>query len=85
MIRKLLILVGIFSISFSVNAQVAIATDLNPPHAKAMLDIRSGSKGVLIPRMLTSARLAIAQPIPPGLTVFDLSTMSYWYYTNNWY
>jgi hypothetical protein len=84
MIRKLLFFAFALHCTSTLHAQVAIAADPNPPHSKAMLDIRSGNKGILIPRMTTTSRLAIAAPIPVGLTVFDLNTMSYWYYFNEW-
>src|SRR5688572_29641510 len=85
MLRKLFFLLAALYASYA-HAQVAIATDPNPPNDKAMLDIRSGTKGLLIPRMTTTQRLAIAPPIPNGLAVFDYTTMSFWYsYYSNWY
>jgi hypothetical protein len=43
------------------------------PDPKAMLDITSTTSGLLIPRMTTAQRDAIASP-PPGLQVFNLTT-----------
>ncbi len=48
-----------------------------PPASNAMLDISSTTKGLLIPRMTTTERLALAYA--QGLTVFDITTSGYWY------
>jgi hypothetical protein len=61
-------------------SQVAINTDGSNPDNSAMLDVKSTVKGVLFPRMTTAEREAIASPAA-GLTVYDLSTQSYWYYS----
>jgi len=61
---------------FSSNAQnqnVAINNDGAAPDAKAILDIKSTDKGILIPRMTSAQRNAITT-IPKGLTVFDTET-----------
>ena len=59
---------------------VAINTDGSAADAKAMLDIKSINKGILIPRMLSSERTAIT-PVPKGLLVFDNTTNSFWFYS----
>jgi len=65
---------------FSLQAQpVAINNTGNPPHPSAMLDIVSQEKGVLVPRMSSTQRLAISNPAN-GLLVFDMTTQSFWYY-----
>ncbi len=46
----------------------------------AILDISSTSKGLLIPRMNTLERNAIASPAR-GLLVYDTDTQSFWYWT----
>lgn len=58
---------------------VAINKDGSPPDKNAMLDIQSNTKGLLIPRMTTEARLRI--PNTQGLIVYDISTNSFWYNT----
>lgn len=68
------------SISFLINAQnVAINTTGAAPAASAMLDVASTTSGLLIPRMTTAQRTAIAAPAT-GLTVYDNTTSSFWYY-----
>jgi hypothetical protein len=56
---------------------VAINEDGSIPHSKAILDVKSQNKGILIPRMGTTNRLAIKAP--QGLLVYDTTTNSFWY------
>jgi trimeric autotransporter adhesin len=56
---------------------VAINEDGSLPDPKAILDIKSANKGILIPRMSTVQRQAIA-PVK-GLLVYDTTTNSFWY------
>lgn len=58
---------------------VAINNDGNMPHASAMLDVKSTSKGLLIPRMTTLQRSAISSPAV-GLLVYDTDAGSFFYY-----
>jgi len=58
---------------------VAINTDASSPHNTAILDVKSDSKGLLIPRLTTLQRTSIAGPAL-GLTVFDTDTYNYWVY-----
>jgi len=58
---------------------VAINTDGSSADASAILDIKSNSKGMLVPRMTTAQRTGIASPAP-GLLVYDTNTNSFWFY-----
>ena len=49
------------------------------PDASAKLDIQSTTSGILIPRMTSAQRTAIASPAT-GLLVFDSDSDSFWYY-----
>jgi len=51
------------------HAQVAINTDASLPDGSAMLDIKSTARGMLMPRMTSAQRLAIASPAD-GLMVY---------------
>ncbi len=68
-------------------AQVGIGT--TSPNASSMLDIdvtslaANSKKGMLIPRMLSSERIAITSPAN-GLLVFDTTTASFWFYSGGW-
>ncbi|MBS1564855.1 MAG: hypothetical protein JST39_10720, partial [Bacteroidetes bacterium] len=75
-----LILVTLFFVSqHSLRAQVAVNTDASVPDASAMLDIKSTTKGLLIPRVTTAQRTIIASPAS-GLLVYDTDTQTFWYY-----
>lgn len=65
--------------AFTGSAQQNIGIGTTTPHASAALDISSSTKGVLIPRMNTAQRTAVAAPAK-GLIVFDNESGSYWYY-----
>ena len=52
------------------------------PDPSAMFDIQSTSKGVLIPRMTTAQRTAIASPAN-GLLVYDIETNGFWFYNGS--
>ena len=56
---------------------VAINEDGSLPDPKAILDIKSASKGLLIPRMSTADRELIVGP--KSLMVYDTTTSSFWY------
>ncbi|MCF6342461.1 MAG: hypothetical protein L3J31_06615, partial [Bacteroidales bacterium] len=76
--------IGFFTVTFifissSVFAQVAINTDGSSPDASSMLDVKSATTGMLIPRMTTTRRTAISSPAN-GLLVFDTDTKSFWFY-----
>lgn len=58
---------------------VAINTNNALPNSSALLDMASNNKGLLVPRMTTAERTAIAAPAN-GLLVFDNTTNSFWFY-----
>lgn len=58
---------------------VSVNEDATKAHPSAMLDVKSFDRGVLIPRMHTGQRTAIASPAK-GLLVFDITSNSFWYY-----
>lgn len=59
-------------------AQVGIGT--TAPNTSSILDITSTNSGILIPRMTSAQRTAIAAPAN-GLIVYDTTTTSFWYFT----
>lgn len=61
------------------NAQVAINTDGSQPDASAILDVKSNTKGILIPRMLETERLNINSPAK-GLMVYQTDGSEGFYY-----
>jgi hypothetical protein len=80
---KNLLLASLLCFFNSAFAQVSITTDNSAPDSKAMLDIKSTDKGVLIPRMTTSERSAFKSTLSAahkGMLVFDTDAVSFWYY-----
>lgn len=68
-------------LSFSQN--VAINNDGSQPNASAMLDVKSTSKGLLVPRMTKTEKNAIASPAT-GLLIYQTDgTKGFYYYTGS--
>ncbi len=81
--KKIVFIVIVFLNDLTSYGQsVAINTDASAPNASAILDIKSVNKGLLIPRMSTVQRTAIAAPAA-GLQVFDITTNSIWFYNGS--
>lgn len=65
-------------------AQNNIGIGTATPNASAALDVTSTNKGMLIPRLTSAQRTAIASPAT-GLLVFDATTESFWFKSaTNW-
>lgn len=62
---------------YTFSQSVGIGT--NSPSASAQLDVQSNNKGMLVPRLTTIQRTAIASPAG-GLMVYDTDTNGFWYY-----
>ena len=81
--KKVLLLSLLIAVFITNNiAQVAINTTGDEPHASAILDLSSDSKGLLIPRMTTNNRTTNVTEVA-GLLVYDTDTDSFWYYANS--
>lgn len=79
--KKIFLLVALFAMAKIITAQnVGIGT--TTPNASAALEIKSNTKGLLIPVMNTAARNAIAAPAN-GLLVYDSTAKVFYYYKNN--
>ena len=76
--KNLLFLLFLVS-GMSLQAQVAVNNDGAAPDNSAMLDVKSATKGMLVPRMTTIQRNTIASPAP-GLLVFCMDNN--FYYSN---
>jgi Chaperone of endosialidase len=57
---------------------VGINTDGSAPHPSAILDIKSNTKGILIPRTSTFSRLGMVNPAN-GLMLYDTTIGSFWF------
>ena len=66
-----------------VNGQVAINNDGSSPNEHAMLDIESSEKGLLIPRMDSTARKVMAATLTnneTGLLIFDIDNAHFYFW-----
>ena len=61
----------------SYSQNVAINEDGSLPNPNAILDVKSFNKGILIPRVSTTSRLAI--PLTKGLLVYDTTAGAFFY------
>src|SRR6185503_8149840 len=77
--------ISFFCVTAKIFSQsVAINEDGSAPDPTAMLDIKSNSKGLLIPRMTSAERTAIANPAP-GLIVYDTDIDRFYFQsTSGW-
>jgi len=79
---KFLPLISLLTLSFYASAQnVAINTDGSTANSSSMLDIKSTTKGVLIPRMTAAQKAAITTPAT-GLLVYQTDGTSGFYYNS---
>jgi hypothetical protein len=67
-------------------AQLGVNDTNTPPAANAILDVKSATKGMYIPRITTTNRNTLSGE---GMVVFDTDTKSFWYHNgtiwvNNW-
>jgi len=68
-------------LSLGLFAQVGVNTDGSSPDGSAMLDVKSTTKGMLIPRMDSAQRVAIAAPAT-GLLVYQTDGTDGFYFYN---
>jgi len=63
---------------------VGINSDGSAPDPSAILDIKSTTSGLLIPRMTAAQRTSISSPAD-GLMVYDTDFDEFWYYNGAWF
>ncbi|MCZ2355831.1 MAG: hypothetical protein LC115_03910 [Bacteroidia bacterium] len=71
--------IALLSICFAIQVSAQVGIGTLTPDASAMLDIQSGDKGILVPRMTTSARSGIASPAT-GLLIFNTDINQFEYF-----
>ncbi len=79
---RLFVFIAISASSLTSFAQTGtgnVGVGTTSPDTTAVLDVTSSSKGMLVPRMLTSQRLAIVNPAN-SLLVYDLDFKCFFYY-----
>ncbi|MES2628137.1 MAG: hypothetical protein V4616_04125 [Bacteroidota bacterium] len=82
--RNALVLLSFLIASINLSAQsgsVGINTDGSAPAASALLDVKSTTQGVLIPRMTQAQRLLISSPAK-GLMVYQIDDTEGFYFHN---
>ena len=79
--KLFLLLAGSLLVFLSGFSQVAINTDGSLPNPNAILDLKSGTMGLLIPRMDSTSRKAM--PNIFGMVIYDSTTSSPWYNTGS--
>jgi trimeric autotransporter adhesin len=78
--QNILLFLMLYFFTIELFAQsIAINTDGSAANSSSILDIKSITKGLLIPRMTTVQRTAIATPAK-GLMVFDITTNGFWFH-----
>jgi len=86
--QKLLLFLSVLNLFFfvKISAQnITITDDINySAESSAILDIKSTSKGMLVPRLSSNQRHNISSPVT-GLLVFDTNYSSFFYFDgSNW-
>jgi len=80
--KKTLITLIILATTLTGFSQVAINTDGSTPNPSAILDIKSDTAGILIPRMTAAQRDIINNP-SQGLMVFVTDDSTFYFYTSS--
>lgn len=78
-----LFLFAFTEISYSQNMGISDDGTSFTPASTSVLELKSTSRGVLVPRMTTVQRTGIGSP-STGLMVYDTDTKSFWYYDVTW-
>jgi trimeric autotransporter adhesin len=78
--KKIFFLLAFFVMTKIISAQ-SVGIGTTTPNASAALEIKSSTKGLLIPVMNTTARNAIAAPAN-GLLVYDSTAKAFYFYKN---
>ncbi len=71
---------------FSQAVTISVTTPTGPPNPNVIFSVQSGTKGIQLPQMDSTARLSIVLTPPysnAGIIVFDTTTASPWYNTGS--
>ena len=81
--KKLYLIASSIFFAAQLNAQNNVGIGTTTPAASALLELQASDKGLLVPRMTTIQRTAIAAPAT-GLLVFDTDAGCFFYYSAGW-
>ncbi|MBW6479210.1 MAG: tail fiber domain-containing protein [Bacteroidales bacterium] len=81
-VKTLLSALFLLSSIFTYAQGVGINNDGSAPDPSAILDVKSATQGMLVPRMTSAQRLAISTPAN-SLLIYDTNTQSFWFYSNS--
>ncbi len=70
----LLLIFLLLTTSLTLHAQVGINADGSPPDPRTMLDVKSTTKGVLLPRLTDAERNALYHDIPDGMLIINTTS-----------
>jgi hypothetical protein len=79
---RIIFLLLILVRGFAVFAQSGVGIGTATPHASALIDLHSNTKGLLAPRMTSAQRNAISSPAK-GLLVYDTDVNSLYHYNGS--
>ncbi|MFM1876686.1 MAG: hypothetical protein RL266_2423 [Bacteroidota bacterium] len=79
-VTSTLVVMFLFSNLSSFGQAVSINSTGAAPDAQSILDVSSSNKGVLLPRLTNHTDVTPTSSSDFGLTVYDLTTSSYWYW-----
>ncbi len=76
--RKIILLFSGIVLSHLLGAQ-SVGINNTAPDPSAVLDVKSDTKGMLLPRTSTTSRVAIVNPAK-GLMLYDSTTSTFWFH-----
>jgi trimeric autotransporter adhesin len=79
--KKICLLLTIFFPAICAIAQ-SVGINNTTPHGSAILDVKSNTKGMLMPRTSTTSRLAITNPAI-GLILYDTTASAFYFYNGS--
>ncbi len=83
---KLLLILLLLTTGLTLHAQVGINADGSPPDPRTMLDVKSTSRGVLLPRLTEFQRNNLGLDIPDGMLILNITAKEFQVFLNGaWY
>lgn len=77
--KKIILLFSGIVLSHLLSAQ-SVGINTGAPDPSAMLDVKSNTKGILLPRTSTISRIAIVNPAK-GLMLYDSTASAFWFHS----